>query len=95
MAIKSFKSMTNGTRGMTKLANEEITTSTPEKSLLVTLKHIFTPRFSGFGVNCGVNCGIEHQLTAVRPELNFCCISFEVCSEELSAYRSSDICAVV
>ena len=38
MAIKSFKSMTNGTRGMTKLANEEITTSTPEKSLLVTLK---------------------------------------------------------
>ena len=38
MAIKSFKSMTNGTRGMSKLANEEITTSTPEKSLLVTLK---------------------------------------------------------
>ena len=38
MAIKSFKSMTNGTRGMTKLVNEEITTSTPEKSLLVTLK---------------------------------------------------------
>ena len=24
MAIKSFKPMTNGTRGMTKLANEEI-----------------------------------------------------------------------
>ena len=38
MAIKNFKPMTNGTRGMTKLANEEITTSTPEKSLLVTLK---------------------------------------------------------
>ena len=38
MAIKSFKSMTNGTRGMTKLINDEITTSTPEKSLVVTLK---------------------------------------------------------
>ena len=38
MAIKNFKSMTNGTRGMSKLVNEEITTSTPEKSLLVTLK---------------------------------------------------------
>ncbi len=38
MAIKNFKPMTNGTRGMTKLANEEITTSTPEKSLVVTLK---------------------------------------------------------
>ena len=38
MAIKNFKPMTNGTRGMSKLVNEEITTSTPEKSLVVTLK---------------------------------------------------------
>ncbi len=38
MAIKNYKPMTNGTRGMSKLVNEEITTSTPEKSLLVTLK---------------------------------------------------------
>ena len=38
MAIKSFKSITNGTRNMSKLVNEEITSSSPEKSLLVTLK---------------------------------------------------------
>lgn len=38
MAIKKFKSMTNGTRNMSKLVNEEITSSTPEKSLLVSLK---------------------------------------------------------
>ena len=38
MAIKNFKSITNGTRGMSKLVNEDITTSTPEKSLVVTLK---------------------------------------------------------
>ena len=38
MAIKNFKPMTNGTRGMTKLDNSEITKSTPEKSLVVTLK---------------------------------------------------------
>ncbi len=38
MAIKSYKPMTNGTRGMTKLVNEDITKSTPEKSLVVTLK---------------------------------------------------------
>ena len=38
MAIKNFKPMTNGTRGMSKLINEEITTYTPEKSLVVTLK---------------------------------------------------------
>ena len=31
MAIKNFKPMTNGTRGMSKLINEEITTSTPEQ----------------------------------------------------------------
>lgn len=34
MAIKKYKPTTNGRRGMTTLANEEITTSTPTKSLL-------------------------------------------------------------
>ena len=38
MAIKTYKPMTNGTRGMSTLVNEEITKTTPEKSLVVTLK---------------------------------------------------------
>lgn len=38
MAIKSYKPMTNGLRGMTTLVNEEITSSKPEKSLLTVLK---------------------------------------------------------
>ena len=38
MAIKSYKPTTNGLRGMTTLINEEITKTTPEKSLVVTLK---------------------------------------------------------
>ena len=38
MAIKSYKSTTNGRRGMTTLDNEVITTSTPEKTLLVPIK---------------------------------------------------------
>ena len=38
MAIKSYKPTTNGRRGMTTLVNEEITKSTPEKSLVVTVK---------------------------------------------------------
>ncbi len=38
MAIKTFKPMTNGTRGMSKLVNTEITKDTPEKTLVVTLK---------------------------------------------------------
>ncbi len=37
MAIKKYKAMTNGRRHMTTLTFEEITTSTPEKSLLTTL----------------------------------------------------------
>jgi len=37
MAIKNFKAMTPGTRGMSKLINEDITRSIPEKSLLVKL----------------------------------------------------------
>ena len=35
MAIKKYKPTTNGRRGMSTLANEELTTSTPTKSLLV------------------------------------------------------------
>lgn len=38
MAIKSYKPTTNGRRGMTTLVNEEITKTTPEKSLVVTIK---------------------------------------------------------
>ena len=44
MAIKTYKPMTKGTRGKSKLDNTEITTSTPEKSLFVTIKK-----------NCGRN----------------------------------------
>ena len=36
MAIKNYKPTTNGRRGMTTLANDEITTRTPEKSLVVS-----------------------------------------------------------
>src|SRR5690554_1891156 len=38
MAIKSYKPVTGGTRGKTTVTNEEITKTTPEKSLVVTLK---------------------------------------------------------
>ena len=37
MAIKTYKPMTNGQRGMSTLINDEITKTTPEKSLTVTL----------------------------------------------------------
>ena len=38
MAIKTYKPMTNGQRGKSTLINDEITSTTPEKSLVVTLK---------------------------------------------------------
>lgn len=38
MAIKKYKSTTNGRRGMSVLVFDELTTSTPEKSLLAPLK---------------------------------------------------------
>ncbi|GEN46909.1 50S ribosomal protein L2 [Alkalibacillus haloalkaliphilus] len=38
MAIKKYKPTTNGRRFMTTLTNDEITTSTPEKSLLAPIK---------------------------------------------------------
>ena len=39
MGIKFYKSTTNGRRNMTTLSNEEITKSSPEKSLLVKLNY--------------------------------------------------------
>ena len=38
MAIKTYKPVTGGRRGMTSVDNTEITKTTPEKSLVVTLK---------------------------------------------------------
>ena len=38
MAIRNFKPTTNARRKMSTLVNEEITTNTPEKSLVVTIK---------------------------------------------------------
>ena len=38
MAIKSYRPTTNGRRGMTTLVNDEVTKTTPEKSLVVTMK---------------------------------------------------------
>ena len=37
MAIKLYKPTTNGRRGMSSLVNEEITKTTPEKSLVVKI----------------------------------------------------------
>ncbi len=37
MAVKTYKAMTNGTRNMSTIVNDEITKSTPEKSLTVSL----------------------------------------------------------
>ncbi len=39
MAIKKYKSTTNGRRGMTTLLNEDITEKTPERSLMTALNH--------------------------------------------------------
>ena len=38
MAIKTYKPTTNGRREMSVLVNDEITKTTPEKSLVVSLK---------------------------------------------------------
>ena len=40
MAIKHYKPVTNGRRGMSTLANEEITSKTPTKGLLKKVKKL-------------------------------------------------------
>lgn len=40
MAIKKYKPTSNGRRNMSTLTNEEITTNSPEKSLLAPVKNV-------------------------------------------------------
>ena len=75
MAIKSYKSTTNGRRGMTTLDNKELTKVKPEKSLLVTLKKNggrnnqgrITVRHQGGGENADIKVGNNLPLANI-PE---------------------------
>jgi large subunit ribosomal protein L2 len=57
MAVKKYKPTTNGRRNMSVLTNDEITTTTPEKSLLAPITRsggrnsqgVTTVRFRGGG----------------------------------------------
>ena len=71
MAIKHFKAITNGQRGMSTLVNDEITTSTPEKSLLKKVNKTggrnnqgkMTVRHIGGGNRRKTSCRYNHICT--------------------------------
>ena len=48
MAVKTYKSMTNGTRGMSTIVNSEITKTTPEKIELSFVANDFLKNFMFF-----------------------------------------------
>ena len=68
MGIKVYKPTTNGRRNMTSLDFAEITTSTPEKSLLVSLKN-------KAGRNNNGRITVRHQGGGHKRQLPFDCTS--------------------
>ncbi len=64
MAIRNYKPTTPGRRGMSTLTNEEITKSTPEKSLTVTLK-------KNSGRNNQGKITVRHQGGGVKRKYRF------------------------
>ena len=95
MGIKKYKPTTPGLRGMTVSTFEEITTSTPEKSLTVTLK-------KHAGRNNRGMITVRHQGGGVRPKYRI--IDFKrdkdgvpgtVASIEYDPNRSANIALIV
>ena len=94
MAIKSFKSMTNGTRGMTKLINDEITTSTPEKSLVVTLKKNGGRNNQGKITVRHIGGGVKRKYRLIDFKRNKDGIVGNVASIEYDPNRSANIALI-
>lgn len=94
MAIKKYKSMTNGQRGMSTLKNEEITTSTPEKSLLVTLKKTGGRNNTGRITTRHIGGGHKRKYRVIDFVRNKDGVKGTVASIEYDPNRSSNIALI-
>ncbi len=94
MAIKKYKSMTNGQRGMSTLRNEEITTSTPEKSLLVTLKKTGGRNNTGRITTRHIGGGHKRKYRVIDFVRNKDGVKGTVASIEYDPNRSSNIALI-
>ena len=94
MPIKNFKPNTPGTRGMSTLVNEEITTSTPEKSLLVKKSKTGGRNNQGKITVRHIGGGVRRKYRVIDFKRNKDGIEGTVASIEYDPNRSANIALI-
>ncbi len=94
MAIKSYRPTTNGRRGMTTLANEEITSSTPTKSLLKTKSKTGGRNNQGKMTVRHIGGGAKRKYRLIDYKRNKVGVTGRVASIEYDPNRSANIALI-
>ena len=94
MAIRKYKPTTNGRRGMSTLVNEEITTSTPEKSLLVSKSKTGGRNNSGKTTVRHIGGGAKQKYRVIDFKRNKTNIPARVATIEYDPNRSANIALI-
>ena len=92
MGIKKYKPTTNGRRGMSTLTNTELTTSTPEKSLLVSLNKTGGRNNQGRMTVRHIGGGAKRKYRVIDYKRNKFGIPARVTTIEYDPNRSANIC---
>ena len=95
MAIKHYKPTTNGRRGMSTLANEEITTSTPTKSLLASKSKTGGRNNQGKMTVRHIGGGARKKYRVIDFKRNKIGITGRVASIEYDPNRNANIALIV
>ena len=91
MGIRKYKPTTNGRRGMSTLTNSEITTSTPEKSLLKTVKKTGGRNNQGKTTVRHIGGGAKRKYRVIDYKRNKLDITARVTSIEYDPNRTANI----
>ncbi|MBE6124683.1 MAG: 50S ribosomal protein L2 [Erysipelotrichaceae bacterium] len=94
MAIKHYKPVTNGRRGMSALMNEEITTKTPTKSLLKTVKKTGGRNNQGRMTVQHIGGGNKRKYRVIDFKRNKVGITGRVASIEYDPNRTANIALI-
>ena len=94
MAIRKYKPTTNGRRGMSTLVNEEITTSTPEKSLLVSKSKTGGRNNSGKTTVRHIGGGAKQKYRVIDFKRNKRGVPGRVATIEYDPNRSANIALI-
>ena len=95
MAIKKYKPETNGRRGMTSLSNAEITTNTPQKSLLVSKSKTGGRNNQGRMTVRHIGGGAKRKYRIIDFKRNKFDITARVATIEYDPNRSANIALLV